>query len=90
VNAANAASFVNLPRFKYTADSRVLMTIDIDMESELLLVGQPSDACYEWVIVTHGNIQKYSDCGYGISSIALRDGLIAYHGLPDPPLEGVL
>ena len=72
-----------MPHFKYTGNPiEVLMSVDVDMGAELLIVGQPGNGAYEWVIVNHGKVDKYSDCGYGQSSIALRDGLIAFHGLP--------
>lgn len=77
------ARCIRLPHFKYTGESRVLMTIDVDMDADLLIVGQPENGAYEWVIVSHGKVEKHSDCGYGQVSIALRDGLIAYHGMPE-------
>lgn len=45
------------------------------------VVGDPDNASYEWV-VRRGDEIKHSDCGYGHSSIALRDALIDYYGLP--------
>lgn len=72
---------LRMPHFKYTGPAKVLMSVDVDMDAELLIVGQPENGAYEWVIVNHGKIEKHSDCGYGQVSIALRDGLIAYHGL---------
>ncbi len=72
---------VPLPHFQYTGDAEVLMSIDVDMDAELLIVGQPENGSYAWVIVNHGAIENHSDCGYGQKSIALRDGLIAFHGL---------
>jgi hypothetical protein len=66
--------------FKYTGDAKVLMSVDVDMDAELLIVGQPENGAYEWVIVNHGAVERHSDCGYGQKSIALRDGLIAFHG----------
>lgn len=72
---------IRLPHFKYTGDSKVLMTVDVDMDAEVLIVGQPENGAYEWVIVSHGTVERHSDCGYGMCSIALRDGLVAYHGL---------
>lgn len=77
----SAQPSLRLPRFKYTGDSKVLMSVDVDLDAEVLVVGQPENGAYEWVIVNHGKIEKHSDCGYGQKSIAQRDGLIAYHGL---------
>lgn len=76
-----APSF-RMPVFKYTGEARVLMSVEVDMDVELLVVGQPGNGAYEWVIVNHGKVESYSDVGYGQTSIALRDGLIAYHGAP--------
>ena len=73
---------IHLPHFRYTGDSKVLMSIDVDMDAEVLIVGQPENGAYEWVIVNHGKVEQHSVCGYGQKSIALRDGLIAYHGSP--------
>jgi hypothetical protein len=70
-----------MPRFKYTGESKVVMTVDVDMDAEVVIVGQPENGAYEWVIVNHGKVERHSDCGYGQKSIALRDGLIAYHGM---------
>jgi hypothetical protein len=72
---------LRMPRFKYTGESKVVMTVDVDMDAEVVIVGQPENGAYEWVIVNHGKVERHSDCGYGQKSIALRDGLIAYHGM---------
>lgn len=45
------------------------------------VVGNPGNASYEWVI-ERGEKMEHSDGGYGDSDVALRDGLIAMHGLP--------
>lgn len=82
--AAAQPAPLRLPHFKYTGDAVILMSIDVDMGAEVLIVGQPQNAAYEWVIVNHGKIESHSDCGYGQKTIALRDGLIAYHGPQEP------
>jgi hypothetical protein len=73
-----------MPHFKYTGEAKVLMRVDVDMYSEVVIVGE--DGAYEWVIVNEivagKTVERHSDCGYGQISIALRDGLIAYHGAP--------
>jgi hypothetical protein len=74
-------------RMKYSAPLKVLQEISVDMYVTLLVVGDPDNACYEWVIVSNDDAPKprptqYSNLGYGMSCDALRDGLIAYHGLP--------
>lgn len=56
--------------------------IPLDDDDVLEVVGDPDNACYEWVIAAGDRIKRYSDCGYGCSALALRDGLIAYYGLP--------
>jgi hypothetical protein len=70
-----------MPRFHYTGAAKVLMTVDVDLYAEVLVVGDPDNGAYGWVIVNHGDVEDHSDCGYGQKSIALQDGLIAYHGL---------
>lgn len=72
-----------IPRFKYTATPVLLTTVHVDLHIDLHIVGDPHDGGYEWVIVNRGNVEQHSDCGYGMQSIALRDGLIAFHGLPE-------
>lgn len=71
-----------MPHFKYTGPARILTSVDVDMDAEVVIVGQPENGAYEWVIVNHGQVRSHSDCGYGMKSIALRDGLIAFHGNP--------
>lgn len=41
------------------------------------------DGSYEWAIITGCEVERHSNDGYGAPEIALRDGLIAYFGLPD-------
>lgn len=81
-HALTAKPAFRMPYFKYTGEATVLMSVDVDMDAELLIVGQPGNGAYEWVVVNHGKVEQHSDCGYGQISIALRDGLIAYHGAP--------
>lgn len=45
------------------------------------VVGDPDNASYEWVVRRADEI-KHSDVGYGHSSIALRDALVEYYGVP--------
>jgi hypothetical protein len=70
-----------MPHFHYTGTAEVLMSVDVDLHAEVLVVGDPDNGAYEWVIVNRGDVEDHSDCGYGQKSIALQDGLIAYHGL---------
>jgi hypothetical protein len=73
---------MRMPRFEYTGNAKVLHKFQVDMTVYLHVVGDTDNACYEWVLVRNGEVAEHSDCGYGDSTIALRDGLIAYHGLP--------
>ncbi|MCF7788636.1 MAG: hypothetical protein K9N47_21110 [Prosthecobacter sp.] len=66
------------PQFKYSApwaDCRIIHEHDC-MGTRLLIVGDPDCGGYEWVILTSGKVQSHSNDGYGISEVALRDGLI--------------
>jgi len=76
------ATRAKYPQFKYSRVTHELCIVDVDVASEVVIVGDPNNGCYEWLIRTRGVIETYSDVAYGDSSIALRDGLIAYHGLP--------
>jgi hypothetical protein len=60
-----------------------LYSMDVDMDAEVRIVGDPANGAYEWIIVEHGIVTKHSDCGYGMPSIAMRDGLVEFHGLPE-------
>lgn len=72
-----------------------LHRVSVDMGVFVAVVGDPDNACYEWTIERGGQVLAHSNVGYGGADIALRDGLIAYHGLgsqlspvdlPDSPL----
>lgn len=86
-NAFAGKPAFRMPIFKYTGEAKVLLRIDVDLYAEVIVVGQPENGAYEWVIVSEraiagvGIVERHSDCGYGQMSIALRDGLIAYHGV---------
>jgi hypothetical protein len=73
------------PRFNYTTNKAVMHSIEVGMsDSYVEVVGDPDNGSYEWIIRKPEGITEHSDCGYGITSVALRDGLIAYYGLPEP------
>lgn len=59
----------------------VLHHISLFEGCSISVVGDADNGAYEWLINDHGNI-KHSDCSYGESTVALRDGLIEMHGLP--------
>lgn len=76
-------------RFNHTDPKEVLYSINVGVGEEYVeVVGDLEDSSFEWVIRTPEGVIAYSDRGYGMSDIALRDGLIAYHGLPKDPVQG--
>lgn len=67
----------------HSRDVDTVWTISLDMATTLEIFGDPENACYEWCLVGKDDqVKQHSNCAYGSSSIALRDGLCAYHGLP--------
>lgn len=70
------------PCFNYTgpANIRLLYRMPGDGVSDLIdVIGDPDNGAYEWVLRdSAGKIVKHSDCGYGSTVAAMRDGLIAY------------
>jgi hypothetical protein len=77
---------VKYPRFKYSCLSKtrpVLHSVAVDVDTYVEVVGDGANGCYEWVIRQGDAIRRHSDCGYGQCTVAFRDGLIAWHGMPD-------
>jgi len=72
-------------RLHYSDPVHTLHHLVMDDECTLLVIGDASNGAYEWVLIGKQEI-RYSDCGYGDCTIALRDGLIVYHGSPDRPI----
>lgn len=70
------------PSFRFTEICNVIHSIPVDAECLVEVVGDPESASYEWLIHSPEGIRQHSDDGYGSSEVALRDGLIAYFGLP--------
>lgn len=72
---------------QYTEPECVLHELDLGDGFIIRVIGDPGNGCYEWLIERpEQSIRQhleFSDCGYGQSEIALRDGLIAYFGLPN-------
>lgn len=69
------------PNFSYLQldDVRILFQEQIDVKTVLLVVGNPSEASYEWIIRRDADgTWEYSDGGYGDNLVALRDGLCHY------------
>lgn len=60
-----------------------LYRIPLDMgDATLVIEGEPGNAVFEWRLERSEGKPEHSDCGYGAPEVALRDGLIAYYGLP--------
>lgn len=66
------------PLFEFTvpwSESMVIHSLSV-MDDLLVVVGDPHNASYEWVVISpEGHVKAHSNAGYGISVVALRDGL---------------
>lgn len=71
-----------LAELKYSAVASVFYEIDLWDGCWLWVVGDGDNACYEWVIELPNEPLKFSNAGYGVKEVALRDGLIEFFGLP--------
>lgn len=67
-------------RFRYTENRTVVHTLQVEVDYSVLVVGDPVNAAYEWVIVKDGHVVQHSNDAYGMWVSALRDGLAAYLG----------
>jgi hypothetical protein len=69
--------------------AEVLFVVPTGQKGWVALIGHPGDASYEWVAhaeptfvsqlgkdIYGGKRYEFSNCGYGVSSAALRDGLV--------------
>jgi hypothetical protein len=75
----------------YTKDVETILTVSVDLRMTLEVFGDPNNASYEWRLRReNGQVEQHSNAGYGSVSIALRDGLCAYHGLPDPDFRVIV
>lgn len=72
------------PKLKYTEPRAEIFCVPVD-GGIITVIGDPDNGAYEWCLVEHGVITEHSDCGYGMATVALRDGMIAYH-----PIESKL
>ena len=72
----------NALRRRYGSTVSILRALDVDEDVRILVIGDGANGSYDWAIERHGGVDTHSDCGYGVADIALRDGLIAYYGLP--------
>ena len=70
-------------RLRYTdaTDLWILHDLPGSHGYSVRVIGNPDNGSYEWVVEQAGKL-SHSDCGYGDPDVALRDGLIAMHGLP--------
>ena len=80
-----------LHAMRYTAPRLVIHSIPVGMLDHVDVVGDPEMASYEWVFLRDHQVSTFSDVGYGSPEAALRDGLIAYLGLPEAsePAEAI-
>lgn len=76
--ATPAAQRLNL---EHTSVEIEYYRIRFDPVHQLAIVGAEAYTSYEWILEERGKIVAHSNDGYGQFSVALRDGLIAYHGL---------
>ena len=67
-------------RFRFTSNRTVVHTLRVDADYAVLVVGDPDNAAYEWVVTKDGQVVDFSNDAYGIWVAALRDGLVAYLG----------
>ena len=80
---ADIERHLNSWNFKYITldDAEVLCHVSIGMHGWVAVIGNPGWGTYEWVAREEpdaaGQMGKlhHSDCGYGSSSVALRDVL---------------
>jgi hypothetical protein len=79
----------HLSGLRYSTAEHVLHEIEVGDGYFVRVVGDADNGCYEWCIerphqtpFTKRSAIEFSDVGYGESAVALRDGLIAYYGLP--------
>lgn len=73
---------MEIDEFNYTAAKVTLYSIPVGMNTSVEVVGDPDNCSYEWIHRTDNRIDRHSDDGYGMAQVALRDGLIAYLGMP--------
>lgn len=73
-----------LQHLHYRAPTHIIYDLPLDDGDRLLVVGDPDNGGYEWCFLFgSGEPQiQSSNCAYGCSTVALRDGLVKYHGLP--------
>lgn len=63
----------------------IVQSIRGDVTGDIFVVGDPTMAHYEYVIVKCNVVTCHSNAGYGYPEAALRDALIEAIGLADAP-----
>ncbi len=58
---------------------KVLHDLDVGDGVRVKVIGDPENGAYEWCIEREGGL-TFSDSGYGLPEIALRDGLTVWYG----------
>ncbi len=56
---------------------RGIERVELGALGAIEVVGDPSNAAYEWVFYVEGRVESHSDAGYGQHFVALMDGLKA-------------
>ena len=68
-------------RFKYTSNVTEVHRIPCGLNDSVVVVGDPDNAAYEWVVECLGwGVTDHSDDAFGSPEAALRAGLNAYLG----------
>ena len=62
------------------ANEITVHVIAVGMVDHVVVVGDPDNASYEWLIRTPNGERERSNSNYGSPEAALRDGLTAYLG----------
>lgn len=66
-------------QFRYTRNEEQIFEIPCGIDDAVIVVGDPDNAAYEWVIHRFGvGVLAHSDDAYGAAEVALRDGLTKY------------
>lgn len=65
---------------RYTEPKEILRELPLGDGERLIVVGDGSNGSYEWAIEKGLHVERFSDVGYGIADVALRDGLTAIYG----------
>jgi hypothetical protein len=73
----------------YTKPDQISVALRIGTGRMLLVVCERTAGSYEWALVHPDGsyVFEKSDVGFGDEFVALRDGLCAYFGNPEPSIE---